>query len=63
MRFASVVIEDCSARWFYLPFQRPVATLVCWMLALKFYFADNIFTLDVMEEPVIATDGFTYEKR
>ncbi len=26
-------------------------------------FADNIFTLDVMEEPVIATDGFTYEKR
>jgi len=26
-------------------------------------FMDNIFTLDVMEEPVIATDGFTYEKR
>jgi hypothetical protein len=26
-------------------------------------FYDNIFTLDMMEEPVIATDGFTYEKR
>ena len=26
-------------------------------------FMDNIFTLDVMEEPVIAIDGFTYEKR
>lgn len=26
-------------------------------------FQDKIFTLDVMEEPVIATDGFTYEKR
>jgi len=26
-------------------------------------FQDNIFTLEVMEEPVIATDGFTYEKR
>lgn len=26
-------------------------------------FLDNIFTLEVMEEPVIATDGFTYEKR
>ena len=26
-------------------------------------FQDNIFTLDVMEEPVIAPDGFTYEKR
>jgi hypothetical protein len=25
--------------------------------------SDNIFTLDIMEEPVIATDGFTYEKR
>jgi hypothetical protein len=29
----------------------------------QIYFADNIFTLDVMDEPVIATDGFTYEKR
>lgn len=26
-------------------------------------FQDNIFTLDVMEEPVIAPDGYTYEKR
>ena len=26
-------------------------------------FQDTIFTLDVMDEPVIATDGFTYEKR
>jgi hypothetical protein len=26
-------------------------------------FKDMIFTLDVMEEPVIAIDGFTYEKR
>jgi len=26
-------------------------------------FKDMIFTLDVMEEPVIAVDGFTYEKR
>jgi len=29
----------------------------------NYCFADNIFTLDIMEEPVIATDGFTYEKR
>ena len=26
-------------------------------------FCDNVFTLDVMDEPVVATDGFTYEKR
>jgi hypothetical protein len=26
------------------------------------YFIDNIFTLDVMENPVVAEDGFTYEK-
>jgi hypothetical protein len=26
-------------------------------------FMDNIFTLEVMKEPVVATDGFTYEKR
>ena len=27
------------------------------------FFMDNVFTLDVMEEPVVVTDGFTYEKR
>lgn len=27
------------------------------------YFMDNVFTLDIMEEPVVATDGFTYENR
>jgi hypothetical protein len=27
------------------------------------YFMDNVFTLDIMVEPVFATDGFTYEKR
>ena len=27
------------------------------------FFMDNVFTLEVMEEPVVATDGFTYEKR
>lgn len=27
------------------------------------FFMDNIFTLDVIEEPVVAVDGFTYEKR
>ena len=26
-------------------------------------FYDNIFTLEVMDEPVVAADGFTYEKR
>ncbi len=26
-------------------------------------FCDMIFTLDVMEDPVVATDGFTYERR
>jgi hypothetical protein len=27
------------------------------------FFIDNIFTLEVMEQPVVAADGFTYEKR
>ena len=36
---------------------------LCYCTVLKFGCADNIFTLDVMDEPVIAADGFTYEKR
>jgi hypothetical protein len=35
----------------------------CFNCLFKAFSTDNIFTLDVMEEPVIATDGFTYEKR
>jgi hypothetical protein len=26
-------------------------------------FYDNIFTMEVMNEPVVASDGFTYEKK
>ena len=61
MRFASVGGLLCAL--VLLAISASSAALVCWMLALKFCFADNIFTLDVMEEPVIATDGFTYEQR
>ncbi len=35
----------------------------CLFVSCCLVLSDNIFTLDVMEEPVIATDGFTYEKR
>jgi hypothetical protein len=61
---------ECSVFFDALERRVSIFSLFCmvildtvFLLLRQICFLDNIFTLDVMEEPVIATDGFTYEKR